>query len=409
MNRPHRTVALATTVVGAATFAVLAALLVPWTPVPGGMPPLPSAEEYFPAGHLAEAEDFARWARVWSWSSLAVSLGLACWLGFGRVGSRLVGRVPGPWWGQVVLAVVALGLAGRVLTLPFALLLHRHFVEHGLSTQTTGPFLVDVAKGEAVAAVATSVVALVLVGSARRWRRAWPAVAGGVLGALVMAGSFAWPVVVEPLFNSFTPLADGPLRSQILELADREGVHVDDVLVADASRRTTTLNAYVSGLGGTRRVVVYDNLVEDLPQDEALSVVAHELAHARHDDVLIGSLLGASGVVLAVGLGGLLLRGGRASGRRSMADPRVVPLVLALAALGSLAASPVQNTISRRIETRADVDALQATQDPEAFVEMQRQLSLRSLADPTPPAWSQLWFGSHPTVLERIAIAERER
>ena len=92
-----------------------------------------------------------------------------------------------------------------------------------------------------------------------------------------------------------------------------------------------------------------------------------------------------------------------------MADPAVVPLVLALLAIGSLLASPAQNTISRQIETRADVDALRATQDPEAFAAMQRQLALRSLADPTPPAWSQFWFGSHPTALIRIAIARSGR
>ena len=86
-----------------------------------------------------------------------------------------------------------------------------------------------------------------------------------------------------------------------------------------------------------------------------------------------------------------------------MADPAVVPLVLALAALAGFVASPVQNTVSRRIETRADVDALAATGDPDAFVQMQRQLALRSFSDPTPPAWSQFWFGSHPTTLQRIA------
>ena len=183
---------------------------------------------------------------------------------------------------------------------------------------------------------------------------------------------------------------------------------VDDVLVADASRRTTTLNAYVSGFGGTRRVVVYDNLVDDVPQDQALSVVAHELAHAKHDDVLIGSLLGAAGAVFGVGLLGAAwsARVGAGPGV-AMRDPRVVPLVLALLALGTLLASPVQNAISRQIETRADVDALEATGDPEAFVAVQRQLALRSLADPTPPAWSQFWFGSHPTGLTRIAIAQQ--
>ena len=104
-----------------------------------------------------------------------------------------------------------------------------------------------------------------VVGCARRWRRAWPAIAGGVLAGFVLVGSLVYPVLVEPIFNDFEPLPDGELRSQILALADEEGVDVDEVLVADASRRTTTLNAYVSGLGATRRVVVYDNLVEDLP------------------------------------------------------------------------------------------------------------------------------------------------
>ena len=158
---------------------------------------------------------------------------------------------------------------------------------------------------------------------------------------------------------------------------------VDDVLVADASRRTTTLNAYVSGFGSTRRVVVYDNLVEDLPEDQALSVVAHELAHARHDDVVTGSVLGAAGAVFGVGLLALVRRCRRPRRRRrSMGDPAVVPLVLALLAVGTLLASPVENAISRQIETRADVDALRATRDPQAFVAMQRQLALRVAGRP---------------------------
>ena len=136
---------------------------------------------------------------------------------------------------------------------------------------------------------------MVLIGCARRFPRAWPAVAGTLLGCLVMVGSFVYPVLVEPAFNSFTPLQDGPLRTQILQLADTEHVHLDDVLVANASRRTTTLNAYVSGFGSTRRVVLYDNVIHDLPRAQILSIVAHELGHARHDDVLTGSVLAALG------------------------------------------------------------------------------------------------------------------
>jgi STE24 endopeptidase len=346
-------------------------------------------------------------ARLWSWSSLAVSLLLACWLGLGRRGRALVGRLRGPWWLRVVLAVAALELLGRVLTLPFAVLLRREVLARGLSTQAWTGFAGDLALGQAVTIVSTSLGLVAVMATARRWRRAWPAVAGVLLAVLVLLGSFVYPLLVEPLFNSFTPLPDGSLRTRILALADAEGVHVDDVLVADASRRTTTLNAYVSGFGSTRRVVVYDTLVKDLPDDEALSVVAHELAHARHEDVVTGSVLGAAGALVAVGLLALAVGAvGRRPGVR-MADPAVVPLVLALLAVGTLVASPLENVVSRRIETRADVDALRATGDPAAFEAMQLELARRSLADPTPPAWSQLWFGSHPTTLERIAIARQ--
>jgi STE24 endopeptidase len=339
---------------------------------------------------------------VWSWCSLVVSLLLACLLGLTPVGAALVDRIRGPWWWRVVVTVIALALVGRLVTLPFAVLLRRRVLDYGLSHQSWGAFAVDLAKGVGVNVVGTSIALVVLVGVARRWPRAWPAVAGLVLAGLVMVGSFAYPLLVEPLFNSFTPLPEGQLRTQIFELADREGVQIDDVLVADASRRTTTLNAYVSGFGSSRRVVVYDNLVDrssGVDDQEALSVVAHELGHARHDDVLTGSLLGAAGVLLGVGLLGLLVGG--------VEDPRRVPRILALLALATLLASPVQNGISRRIETRADVDALRATDDPAAFIEVQQDLARRSLADPTPPAWSQFWFGSHPTGLLRIALAER--
>jgi len=190
-------------------------------------------------------------------------------------------------------------------------------------------------------------------------------------------------------------------------LADREGVHVDDVLVADASRRTTTLNAYVSGLGSTRRVVVYDNLLKDLTPAQARVVIAHELGHAKHQDVLLGTSLGAVGGVGAVALLALLLDDKRVQRRARVsgaADPAVVALVIALAGVGGFIVSPLQNTVSRAIEARADRTSLATTHADATFVQMQRRLALTSLADPTPPAWSQLWWGSHPTVLQRAGL-----
>jgi STE24 endopeptidase len=235
----------------------------------------------------------------------------------------------------------------------------------------------------------------------------WFAWAGGAALALTLAGSFLYPVLVEPLFNSFTPMKPGPFKQSVFRLADREGVRVHDVLVADASRRTTTLNAYVSGFGDTRRVVVYDNLLKDMPPAEARVVIAHELGHAKYDDVLIGTALGAVGSVFGVALLALLLDSvwlRRRAGVGGPSDPAVVALVLALTGLGTFLASPVQNTASRAIEARADRTAIQTTHTGGTFVRMQRQLALSSLSDPTPPALSQLWFSSHPTVLQRAGL-----
>lgn len=392
--------------VGGVAFVVLAALLVPWDPIPGGDLTPADPSSLFTPEQLERAEGFSRRTDWIGWVSLVVRLLAACWLGLTARGRALFARLPGPWWVAVVLAVVVFEVGLRVLTLPFAVLMRRQVLAYGLSTQSWPGWAVDLAKNEAVDVVGVSLALLVLVGCARRWRRAWPAVAGGIAAVLVVLGSFAYPLVVEPLFNDFEPLPDGSLKTGVLALADREGVTVDEVLVADASRRTTTLNAYVSGFGGSRRVVLYDNLVDDLPQDEALSVVAHELAHAKHDDVVTGTVLGAAGTCFAIGLLGLVLGALRRRGG-SPADPAVVPLVLALYAVATLLSSPVQNTVSRQIETRADVDALRATEDPAAFVELQRQLALRSVADSTPPGWEHFWFGSHPGVLLRAALADR--
>lgn len=404
-GRAARRVALGTVLIGLAAFLLIAASRVPWEPVPGGMPAPAKASSVFTFSEIERGEHYARWARTWSWSSLAVSLAVACWLGFSSRGRAWAERVPGWWWVRIVLVVAALTVVGRLATLPFAIALRQLALDEGLAAGRWSDWGIDVAKGELITIGTTSLAVIALVGCVRRWTRAWPAVAGVVAAALVVLGSFVYPVLVEPVFNRFESLPDGPLRTEVLALADREGVAVEDVLVADASRRTTTLNAYVSGFGHTRRVVLYDNLVDDTPRDEVLSVVAHELAHAKHGDVVTGTALGAAGALVGVGLLGLVLVG---DGRRDLRRVGTVPCLLALVALATVATAPVQNGVSRRLEARADETALEQTNDPQAFVALQRRLALRSHADPTPPAWSQFWFGSHPTVLERIGLARHQ-
>jgi STE24 endopeptidase len=403
----QRRVALWTFLLATVAFIVVAAWRIPWHPVPGGTPSPAAAGTVFTRAQIDRANAYSDPARYLAWAALAVSLAVSCLLGFTSWGPRLVGRLRGWWWVRVILAVTVVLALGRLATLPFAIVAHHRAVDHGLSTQGWGAWTTDLLKSFGISVVISSLLLLVLVGFARRWPRAWPAAAGVVLGGLVMLGSFVYPVLVEPAFNHFTRLPDGSLRTEILHLADVEGVHLDDVLVADASRRTTTLNAYVSGYGSTRRVVLYDTVLDDLPRDQVLAIVAHELGHAAHADVLTGSVLAALGTTLGIGLLGLVLpTSSRDGDGRGLRDPATVPRVLALVAIASLLSSPVNNGLSRLIETRADVDSLQATRDPAAFERMQKELALHSLSD-DPPAFSQFWFGSHPTTLERIAIARQ--
>jgi STE24 endopeptidase len=405
---PDRRLSAGVAIVGAVAFVALAVALVPWHWVPGGHYLHVSADEVFTAPQIARGEHYSAMQRHLGWASYALALAVALVLGLTRAGRALLARVPGPWWCRVLLGSLVLVLVGTLVTLPFDARAHHNAVAAGLSRQGWGGWWRDHATALLVTWVPTAVALLVLVALARRAPRSWPAWAAVVVVVLGTFFSWVYPVVVEPMFNSFRPMPAGALRTDIMALAAREHVHVSDVLVADASRRTTTLNAYVSGFGNTRRVVVYDNLLRKAPQREVLVVVAHELGHAHHQDVLTGTALGVSGGVVGVGLLGLLLRSPRLlrrSGATGPADPAVLPLALALVAVGTFVASPVQNAISRDVEARADRASLQATGDLDAFVALQRRLAVSSLADPTPPPWSQLWFGTHPTALQRIGIA----
>lgn len=406
-----RQVAAIVCALGVVLLVGLAWRSVPWQPVPGVLPEPVSPGSVFSSAEIVRSEAYSSKARWLGWSSVGLSIAVLAGLGFTGYGKQALDRQRGPWLWRVTLAVVGVQLIVRLVTLPWALVARENRVKFGLTSQPLPEFLRDLGFGFAVQAAATVLALGLIVGCARRWRRVWPAVAGVALFGLTVIASFVYPVVIEPVFNEFESLPSGPAREQVFALAEAEGVVLGDVLVADASRRTTSLNAYVSGFGATRRVVLYDTLVSDVPPDQVAAVVAHELAHAKYDDVLTGSVLGALGVLLGVGLLGLVLPAeGSANARArwtTARDPAVVPLLLALTAVASLVVAPIQNTISRRVETRADVTALAVTGDGQAAEELQRSLAVRALSDPTPPTWSQFWFGSHPTSLQRIALARR--
>lgn len=405
--------AVAALVLGA-MFVTALLVTTPWSPldVPGAGAAAAEPARDFTATELGREDAYHRQLRPPVFGSLAVGLGVILLLGFTPLGARLVAAAARPlpaWWGwQVLAGGLAVLLVGRLATLPLSAWAETVQRRYGLSTRDWSAWALDVAKGFGLSAAVTLAALLGLFGLVRSLPRWWfvPAAIAGA--ALVVVVSFGYPLVVEPVFNRFTSLTEEPLRTSLLELAERDGVPVDDILVADASRRTRTLNAYVSGLGATRRIVVYDTLVEGSSPQVVRLVVAHELGHTAARDVLRGTVLGALGLaaavcVLALALSWAPLR--RVAGVPTIADPRSVALVLAVVAVLSTLAGPLQSLVSRRIEARADVHALELTRDATGFVRMQRALALSSLSDLDPHPLVFGLFATHPTAPQRIALA----
>lgn len=371
----------------------------------------PAASEYFTAAEIARADGYASVRLPLGLAGVILGAVIAVLLAVGP-GARVLGawaqRITGGRWLLTALLLSAIVTIVPALTLlPITLLRHRLDRDVGLATSTTGSMLLDVVRATAFGIGLSLLAAVGFVALAKLLPRAWPfavAIAGsGMLLALV----WLLPIVYEPIFNDFTSVGE-PTRSRILALADDAGVPVSDVLVSDASRRTARHNAYVSGLGSTRRVVLYDTLLEGAPPEEVDLVVAHELAHVARGDVRNATLLGIGGLIVGVGILALLLRSSAvlaATGARTPADPRIVPFIAAFVVVAGLATAPLQSLISRRAEAAADRFAIALTGDTQVAISLEQRLARTNLADLTPNPLVHRFFGTHPTTLERIGIA----
>jgi len=392
--------------------AIFAALTIPWHRPPAPRPDQLAALDQLPRDQVARAREFRAELRPGSYGSMALGLIGALLLGLTPVGTWLVTQAGRPfggnWVAQALLGGLAVVFAVEVITLPFAAWRHTVVFRYGISTQTWGAWAVDLLKSWAVGAVIGGIALFGFYAITRFAPRWWWAFGAVGAAGLVVLLSFVVPVLVEPVFNKFTPMAAGPLRTELIELAARDGVPVKDVLVADASRRTRAVNAYVSGLGPTRRIVVYDTMLIEATPAEIVSVTAHELGHAKDNDVLTGTVLGALGTAAAVialyllGSWGWLLR---RAGVDAIGEPRAIGLMIAVVTLAGLVAGPAQAFVSRRVEARADEHALTLTGDPATFEAMQRRLGTVNLSDPDPPSWEHVMFASHPSTVERMAAA----
>jgi len=379
---------------------------------PTAVPP----EAYFSPAQLERADAFREPQRLIGLASVllsAATLGLVA-LRAPRPVRRLLERAAEHPARGAALTGAGISVAIVVVGLPLAAWSHERAVDAGLSTQSLGPWLGDVAKAAGVDAALAALGAVLALALVRRFSRRWWLPAAGVVVGFAVLTLYLSPIVIDPIFNKFERLPQGQLRSDVLELSERAGVEVGEVLRVDASRRTTAINAYVGGLGHTKRVVLYDNLIDDFPEDQVRSVVAHELGHVKHSDLPRGilwiAIVAPAGTFLVqrlterfAAIGGL-----RADGRggEARAGPEMIPALALSLALVSFGLTCAGNVLSRQVEARADAFALETTRDPAAFIALERSLATRNISQPDPPRLWHLVFGTHPTTIERIGYGE---
>ncbi|WP_428262191.1 M48 family metallopeptidase [Haliangium sp.] len=310
-------------------------------------------------------------------------------------------------------ALYALQYTVVTAALTFPLTVYRDFVrehDYGLSTQGFGAWFGEQLTALLVSAILGAVALVVIYAVIRRFPRGWW-LGGSVAGVmLLLLTVMIAPVWIAPLFNDYEPLEAGPVRSSILAMAHEHGVPADDVYRVDASRQSTRISANVSGLFGTTRISLNDNLLERSSQAEIEAVMGHELGHYVLHHVWVA--VGLMGLVLVVGMAStqwgmtrLLRRHGERWGIRDVADPAGFPLLVAILSVYFFVLTPVTNSIIRMSEAEADRFGLDVARQPDGFARVAVRLAEYRKLD---PGWlEEIVFYDHPSGRARVERAMR--
>jgi STE24 endopeptidase len=312
-------------------------------------------------------------------------------------------------WIQAFLYYVGFTVIVTVLTFPFAI--YTSFVrehQYGLATESFGGWLRDQLVALGVSLVLGGVAVTIMYGVLRRFPRRWPVVATGTAIAFVVVAAAIAPVFIAPLFNKYTLLTDARIRDPILRLARANGVAADKVYVVDASRQSTRISANVSGLLGTQRIALNDNLLRRTSPAEIEAVMGHEMGHyvLRHIPQLIiflALLIVAGAVFLRAGFAWAAGRWGEQWGVRGIEDPAGLPVLALLLSAYFFALTPATNTYIRTTEATADIFGLSAARQPDGFALIALKLGEYRKLDPGPV--EEFIFFDHPSGRARIRMA----
>lgn len=311
-------------------------------------------------------------------------------------------------WIGAVLAIQA-GLMLTLVSLPFrwykGYYLEKAF---GLTRLELGGWFLEFLKGTVldlvIYAISGGFAALLLV----RFPRTWHYLLTVVLFLGSMFFAYVYPIAIAPVFDRFTPLEDQAILAEVNELADAAGMQVDKVLVMEASLKTSRANAYFTGIGKSKQVVLYDTLIANHSLEEVKLVLAHELGHWKYGHIVSGIVFSAVGTLAITMLFSLVA--GPLPEQFSVMTLRSVFLSLVLfSVLVSYVATPVASMMSRRHEVQADMFSLELTGDPDSFVAAMVGLAKGNLGDVEPPGFIRWFAWTHPTTLERIVMGEQSQ
>jgi Zn-dependent protease with chaperone function len=294
----------------------------------------------------------------------------------------------------------------------FPLVYYRSFVvEHyfDLSTEPFGSWFADLLKGELVSYLMFIVLAPFAYWGIRKRTRDWWLWVSVASVPITIFFVVVTPVYLDPLFNTYEPLKDEALRTRILTMAEEAGISGSRVYQVDKSKDTQKVNAYVTGLFGTKRIVMWDTILEKMTPDELSFVMAHEMGHyiLKHVWMFIGVLAVILFVLLFIisrTIGWFLRRFGDRMGFHELSDIASLPLLLFMLSVLSFLTTPALNLFGRSIEHDSDVFGLEMTKDGSAAATAFIKLANENLSNPSPHPFIEFWLFDHPTLSDRIAF-----
>lgn len=365
----------------------------------------PEAGRFFSAAQVQLGREYSQVQRLLFIGGFIAQAALLAWLAFSHKSPAFsrwfTGTDLNGYWLKVLLFFLLLWLLLRLADLPFTLY-GDFFWQHrwGFSNQTLNSWWKDYFIGAGIDLALSAIGAVLLLWAISRLPAAWWLAAAVFISLWLIVQSLIWPVVVSPIFNRFEPVEDRAVLAVIDNLSRKAGLKIEQVLVMDASRRTNKANAYFTGLGKTKRIVIYDTLLKNYPLDQVEAVLAHEMAHWSRGHLFQSLILGIAGNFILWGFLFILLR--KTMPPALHCQPGTLAVIFLFFLLVSFACSPLQNAFSRSMEEDADRLSIQLTGNIQAAVQLQKDLAVNNLSDVSPPAFIRWFSYSHPPAPARI-------